>query len=458
VNVPGSGPDSYFTFLNVHPEGYEYGVADHPMTIRYGFKVLSIEKPANPVYAEWVWEWAVIGLIYESLLTRDPYTFDWMPWLCKNYTVFTWVDPADGMTKSGVRFVLRDDVYWSDGTPLTASDVFWTLVEMCDELIKAGLPPPWWYSNVVFIKSMYMTDPYNIEILLDIKSVFAVGWIGGCIILPRHIWKPLLECYKTGKEYRPGYVPKDFEAAYVDPDVIACGAYRFVEYVANDHVLMVANAPGSTVQTAWTGSIPVTSPGYYRYYPVQASIDVVSPGVAYRHKMDKGAWTVNATIENLCQTEDITATLTVTYTKPDGTTTTNTYTVTVPATGKVSITLPTDFTIYGKHTFTYTLDYNALGRTWHYETKYPTVFWITIAQDIGASTLYDDIGLPTYPYKKVVTTPDFKVDMKDVGTAAKAFGSYPGHPRWWTLADLDHNYKVDMKDIGAIARKFGWTA
>ena len=457
VNVPGEGPDSFHTFLNAHPEGFEYGLPGYPMTMRYGFKVPTMMRPSNPVYAEWVWDWAVLGLSYESLLARDPYTFDWRPWLAKSFTPFTWVDPADRQTKSGVRFVLRDDVYWSDGTPLTAVDVFWTLVEMDDELLAAGLTPPWWYSNVVYIKSFYMTDPYNIEILLDIKSVWAIGWIGGTIILPKHIWKPLLECYKAGREYRPGYTPTDFYAAYVDPDVIATGPYRFVEYKPEVFTLLVANKPGSTVETAWKpGSIPVTSPGYYRYYPVQASIDAVSPEVAYRRKMDAGAWTVNATIENLCLTEDITVSLTGTYTMPDGTTAPFTYTGTVPAGGKVSLTLPTDFTKYGIHKFTYTLDYTALGRTWHYETAYPTLFWITRKEDIGASTLHDDIGLPTYPYKRVLPTPDFKIDIRDVAAASKAFGTYPGHAYWNTVADINGDYKVDIKDIAAISKKFGW--
>jgi len=53
--------------------------------------------------------------------------------------------------------------------------------------------------------------------------------------------------------------------------------------------------------------------------------------------------------------------------------------------------------------------------------------------------------------------PDGKVDMRDVGLAAKAFGSYPGHPRWNPIADINNDKKVDMKDIGAIAKQFGKT-
>jgi len=50
---------------------------------------------------------------------------------------------------------------------------------------------------------------------------------------------------------------------------------------------------------------------------------------------------------------------------------------------------------------------------------------------------------------------DGKVDMKDIGPAAKAFGSFPGHIRWNIEVDLNCDGKVDMKDIGAVAKAFG---
>ena len=52
---------------------------------------------------------------------------------------------------------------------------------------------------------------------------------------------------------------------------------------------------------------------------------------------------------------------------------------------------------------------------------------------------------------------DKKVEMKDIGTSAKAFGSYPGHERWNSIADINNDKKVDMKDIGIVAKEFGKT-
>ena len=50
-----------------------------------------------------------------------------------------------------------------------------------------------------------------------------------------------------------------------------------------------------------------------------------------------------------------------------------------------------------------------------------------------------------------------KVDILDIATAAKAYGSYPGHPRWNPKADLDGNNKIDIIDIAKVAKDYGKT-
>ncbi len=52
---------------------------------------------------------------------------------------------------------------------------------------------------------------------------------------------------------------------------------------------------------------------------------------------------------------------------------------------------------------------------------------------------------------------DGKVDMRDLATAASAFGSYPGHLRWNYVADENEDDKIDMRDIALIASNFGKT-
>jgi len=64
-------------------------------------------------------------------------------------------------------------------------------------------------------------------------------------------------------------------------------------------------------------------------------------------------------------------------------------------------------------------------------------------------------------YIKIITTlredlnGDRKVDAKDIAIVGKAFGSYPGNPRWNPIADLDRDLKVDAKDVATVCKAFG---
>jgi hypothetical protein len=47
------------------------------------------------------------------------------------------------------------------------------------------------------------------------------------------------------------------------------------------------------------------------------------------------------------------------------------------------------------------------------------------------------------------------VNILDVIQAALAFGSYPGHPHWNSLADLNQDNVVNILDIIILASNFG---
>jgi len=52
-------------------------------------------------------------------------------------------------------------------------------------------------------------------------------------------------------------------------------------------------------------------------------------------------------------------------------------------------------------------------------------------------------------------TGDGKVDILDIATIAKAYGSYPGHLNWNPNADLDNSNKIDILDIAKAAKNYG---
>jgi hypothetical protein len=77
-------------------------------------------------------------------------------------------------------------------------------------------------------------------------------------------------------------------------------------------------------------------------------------------------------------------------------------------------------------------------------------------------------GVDNYPLMNVYWNPcdinhDLKIDMKDIGASARAFGASPSDTDWNPHADItgpEHivpDSKVDMRDIGLIARNFGET-
>src|SRR5690606_18275360 len=60
----------------------------------------------------------IAGMIYDPLYRYDPFSGIPVPHLA------SWEISEDGLTYT---FTIRDDAFWSDGTPLTASDAVFTL-------------------------------------------------------------------------------------------------------------------------------------------------------------------------------------------------------------------------------------------------------------------------------------------------------------------------------------------
>jgi len=432
VNIDGYGIDNGWAFMHMHTNETEYA---SDMIIDWGMKVPELNK-LNPIYASLPSDWNVLHLLYESLLVRDPSNLgEFLPWLAESFEVGTYLHPTLGNC-SKIIFTLRPDIYWSDGTPLTVADVYFTYVELKQILESHRLPPPWWYSNVQYIRSFNILDPYRFEVLLDVKSYWAVGWIGENIILPKHIWKPICE---TGDPFE--FAP--------DPNMIGSGPWRLVEYVAGSHVKLVANVPGSTVTTNIQGAdpgTPITSPyGYWRLNPCLPAI------VGLSSKADAGTYSFNVTVDNKLQTSSMTINKTV---EIDGAVVASATDIVIQAgaTHPETITYPFD---YGIHNVTVTVEYTA-GSFQGTKTIVKYV-WITKNEDILGTTWYDIAGYTNYPYKNQLEAPDIKVDLKDVFATALAFGSYPGHTKWNSVCDINGDYQVDLKDFFAIANKFGWT-
>ncbi len=89
-------------------------------------------KTLNPISAQSdiYTRWIVVHNIFESLLMYDFETLEMKPHLAERWQV-----SADGLE---ITFYLRDDIYFSDGKPITAEDVVFTFETITDPMIDAA--------------------------------------------------------------------------------------------------------------------------------------------------------------------------------------------------------------------------------------------------------------------------------------------------------------------------------
>jgi len=432
-NILGYGIDNGVTFANMHPEGIMTGTGD--MTIRWGFKSSEI-KMLNPIYAQWLWDWNVMGLIYPSLLSRNPNdlgTFD--PVVVKQWWVSTYTHEDYGECTK-IRFQLRDDVCWSDGEKLTVDDIFFTFVELKQILEGRGLPNPWWYSNVQDILSFSIIDPCTFEVLLSVKSYWALGWIGGNIILPEHIWRPIAE---TG----------DPEAAQPDPALIGATPWLFDSYTG----------VGGTV-------LLLKNPNYWLLTPIDINIlaqgNIISPQKIKPCTPPQEAW-FEITLKNLKEVEPG-------WTGADIIVNKNIYFINYSDASETLVKSVSGITIpsLGTDVEDVTLDEiaTALGTTlesWpvcHYGIKVEVII-------TGPAEFATDVPNPWVGETKTVTfewwgtlredlNNDCTVDIFDIVILGLAFGARPGDPHWDPRADVVEDALIDIFDIVKLALVFGF--
>jgi hypothetical protein len=434
------GVNCWGTFLNAYPNGSRYGNGN--MTIRYGF---STQEPLslNPLYSLSFWEWQVLDKIYDTLMKRDPYTLQIEPWLAESWTVGTWDD--NGVNHTKVTFTIRSDAKFMDGMPVTLADVLFSLVEVGPLAITKGFPSP--ASYYPSITGYCILDSYTSEILFDVLDPWMLDAIIGVPILPKHIWKPIIDSSN----------PNPPNTAVPDPNLIGSGPYRFESWAPGISLVMVANKPGSTVNTGLTGSSSITSPGYHSWLPVMEYVYTADG----KHKYDPGTTvSFNVRTDNLWWGGALDIDDHVVITWPNASTTVVDYAMTLAAATSDIHTLGPYTWPKCKTTIQVNSTITTVDTPWTGQSFYAKYFiWGSIREDITGSTFHKDMGLiPPYSpaFAAAVPTPDCKVDVKDVSGAAAAFGSKPGQVKWWSVGDIVHDYKINVKDIAAIASKFGW--
>jgi peptide/nickel transport system substrate-binding protein len=170
-------------------------------------------------------DYAVWTYIYPSLLQYDTsspgYEFT------GNFAQ-SWQRSKDGLT---VTFHTAPGATWSDGQPLTADDVVWTI-----NMIKryADGPAGAWAGSVTFLKSIEAPDANTVVARYERPSATALSDLGFAPILPPQVWQQ----YATGD----GKGLKTFANEPEDgKPLVGGGPFVLTEYRKNDIALFQRN-------------------------------------------------------------------------------------------------------------------------------------------------------------------------------------------------------------------------
>lgn len=143
-------------------------------------------KTLNPLKATDVWSWNVMGWFYESLYSREPITRKVIPWV------------ADGYPEYGKKFAIvkmKKEITFEDGTPLTAEDVKFT----ADIFLEFKVPR--YYSDWEYVEKVEVINNYTIKFYIkyDCTPLLLENTLLS-LILPKKVWKPIVEEARKKKE------------------------------------------------------------------------------------------------------------------------------------------------------------------------------------------------------------------------------------------------------------------
>jgi peptide/nickel transport system substrate-binding protein len=134
------------------------------------------------------------GFLYEPLIFTNRYTSKVEPWLASSYDF-----PTDAKS---ITFTIRQGVKWSDGQPMTADDVMFSLniLKQFPALDRFNL----W---TTLVKDIANPDPQTVKITFKEPNSTATWLFGQTYIVPKHIWQSISDPTKYTNDKPVGTGP-----------------------------------------------------------------------------------------------------------------------------------------------------------------------------------------------------------------------------------------------------------
>jgi len=423
IPMDNYGPMNDWSYMTVHWKG-EPDVAwpGGTVTVALGDDPYTL----NPLRAEG-YSYEILDRSVVGLTIVEPENLMNMPFVATDWENAYWTSIPELGIVNGCRctFWLRQDVTWHDGRPVTAYDCVENL-RFWREVHPPFRSDPW---GLVYEEA---DGPHKFNVYFSLPRLDRADFVARkALLVPKHIARALHIFDKVEWNWQT-WEPSDndYEDLGLGPpppeypflkQLVGCGPFVFDYYDRDQAIGRVERYQDFFVNAPVIGSVvgewrinPLDS---YTYKPLvqnMAAVEADENGTFTDVTVDVKMYEDNILVHEV---DGLNLDLwNWTYLGP--------YTIESAACGLHNITVE----VYDHTNQTLLHNYNH-------------VFAVTIEED-----------LTTCSGESI----DFEVDMRDIGKAASAFGSYPDHARWDPICDINKDYEVDMRDLGRIARKFGW--
>jgi peptide/nickel transport system substrate-binding protein len=151
--------------------------------------------------------------VLETLVGQNAETYEFEPVLAESY----WIS-ADGLT---MRFKLRANINFSDGSPVTMDDVLFSY----NTTLNTGIDDAPLRSYFEKLKSYKKIDDRTIEFQMSEPYFLALAFVGGVPIIPEHVYK-----FSNPDDYN-----------HHGDVLVASGPYRVERWDRGQQIVMVRN-------------------------------------------------------------------------------------------------------------------------------------------------------------------------------------------------------------------------
>ncbi len=222
VDTEGDASGQFEGLLDVEHTGWEQGQRGG----RFVFSVFGSDpKTFNTIVGAETSTTNITDRLYASPVRRNQMTLEWEPWAAESYVI-----SEDERT---ITFTLREDMRWSDGEPIVASDFVDAVNEIYMDpavetnyrngLMPSGEPTVW---EVIDDQTFSVTMPFVYAGIINATDVPP---------LPMHILRPILE--EEGPEAMNTLWGVDADVT----EVVGNGPFKLVSYSPGQRVVLERN-------------------------------------------------------------------------------------------------------------------------------------------------------------------------------------------------------------------------